>query len=408
MVVGFIGLGKLGLPVALSIEDKGHEVVGYDIDDRVRGYVESRKIPYIEEGTPELLENTELELMSLGDVVARSDIVFCPVQTPHNPMYEGITRLPEERVDFDYSYLIKAVSDIAESAELLQKHTILVVISTVLPGTAERYIKPLLNPYITLCYNPFFIAMGTTRNDFENPEFVLLGCDDEVVGDTVEGFYKTIHSKPVFRTSIRNAELIKVIYNTFISTKIAFINTVQELCHKTGCNVDAVSDALSLATERIVSSKYLRGGMPDGGGCHPRDNIALSWLAREKNLTFDWFENIMLQRERTIDWYKELIKEHIGSYGRVTILGKSFKRGTNLTIGSPAVLLGNVLEESGIKVSFYDPHLGDTGPLESGVFFVGTNHPQFETLLIPSGSTVIDPWGIVKEQQNVKLVRVGR
>lgn len=408
--IGMVGMGKLGLPVALSIENKGHSVMGYDINPQVAEYIKTRKIPYQEEGTPELLKKTKIQVKSLKEVIAHSDIVFCPVQTPHDPLYEGITRLPKKRVDFDYSYLKTAIADITRTAEELNHDIILVIISTVLPGTIEREIKPLLNKHTKLCYNPFFIAMSTTRHDFENPEFVLLGCDDgEETMNTIEDFYHTIHLRPVYRTSIKNAEFIKVVYNTFISTKIAFINTIQEICHKTGADIDAISDALALGTDRIISPKYLRGGTPDGGGCHPRDNIALSWLARKHELKFDWFEAIMLQREKTVEWYADLIEKHRGNLP-VCLCGISFKGNTNLTIGSPAILLSNILSERKIHKIIYDPvAIPDSElPNEPHIFFIGTNHKEFNDIKFPRGSVVLDPWGIIKPQAGVEIIRIGR
>lgn len=407
MQIGFVGLGKLGLPVALSIENKGHNVVGYDVDPNVEGYIKERSIPYVEVGTPELLKTSNIKHISLDEVVSHSEIVFCPVQTPHNELYEGITRLPDNRVDFDYSYLKEAVQAITDSCVKQNKRIILIIISTVLPGTIEREILPWLDERVTLCYNPFFIAMGTTRADFENPEFVLLGSESAEVARVVEDFYKTIHNKPVFTTSIRNAELIKVVYNTFISTKISFITAIQELCHRMGCNIDQISEALFLATDRIISPKYLRGGMPDGGGCHPRDNIALSWVARTQNMSYDWFENIMLQRERTIDWYADLIQENLRGLP-VIILGKAFKKDINLVVGSPAVLLGNVLDERGIEYRFYDHLTGDTFDVYKALYFVGTNHSDFEDASFPAGSVVLDPWGIINDQWGVEVIRIGR
>lgn len=413
MKVGFVGLGKLGLPVALSIEDKGHEVYGFDINPAVYEYVESREIPYLEEGTPELLAKTKITMCrDVETVVAKSEMVFCPVQTPHNPMYEGVTRLPDERVDFDYTYLKAAVESIATSAAKLEKRTTLVVISTVLPGTIEREIKPLLNEYIEFAYEPLFIAMGTTRSDFENPEFVLLGMDEsEVAINKVKEFYKTIHERPVFVTTVKSAELIKVAYNTFISSKISIITTLQQICELTGANIDAVSDAFALATDRLISAKYLRGGMPDGGGCHPRDNIALSWLSRKLRLPYDWFEGIMKQREAMVEWYAQIIYEMYSqrAYLPVVILGKSFKRGTNLVVGSPAVLLSNILNEKGVVHTMYDPHIDQPQAITNpAIFFIGCNHSEFETMKFPARSIVIDVWGMVKDQDGVEVRRIGR
>jgi len=267
MRIGFVGLGKLGLPCALASEAAGHEVVGYDPNPAVAGYIRDKKIPYREEGTPELLVNTKIRVVPVQELVDFADLIFVAVQTPHDPRYEGITRIPEERVDFDYSYLIEACKQLNDAIEKTGKDKPVVVISTVLPGTMDSKVIPLLGPHFKLCYNPFFIAMGTTRYDFEHPEFVLFGMSDEKAADIAEAFYKTIHNAPFYRCSIKSAELIKVAYNTFISTKIAFVNNLMEVCHHTGADVDEVTNALKLAKERLISPKYLTAGMGDGGGC---------------------------------------------------------------------------------------------------------------------------------------------
>ena len=165
---------------------------------------------------------------------------------------------------------------------------VVIIIPTVLPGTIRRDIKPLLNQYVKLCYNPFFIAMGTTIKDFTNPEFVLFGMDDESAYNKAVELYATLHNRPVYKCTIEEAEMIKVTYNTFITMKICLANTVMEMSHKLeNVNCDNVMNGLFLADQRLISTKYLSGGMGDGGGCHPRDNIALSWLAREIDLSRD-------------------------------------------------------------------------------------------------------------------------
>ena len=198
-----------------------------------------------------------------------SDIIFVPIQTPHEYKYEGCTRLPKERDDFNYDALKTGITMLSDEINKQLEHKIVIIISTVLPGTIDREILPIVseNKKFHLCYNPFFIAMGTTIQDFENPEFVLFGTEEDWVGSSVKSFYSTIHKKPFHQTSIKNAELIKVAYNTFIGMKIVFSNTMMEICHKIGANVDDVMSALKLANDRLISPKYLGGGMGDGGGC---------------------------------------------------------------------------------------------------------------------------------------------
>jgi UDPglucose 6-dehydrogenase len=292
MRVGFVGLGKLGLPVALAAEAAGHEVHGWDVSEQVGQIIDTRTLPYVEAGAQELLDKTNIHFKQPYHLADWADIVFVAVQT-----------LPR------------------------------------------------------LLYNPFFIAMGTTIPDFQHPEFVLIGTDGAHPGPLRE-FYSKIHSKQLFVTTIKTAELTKVAYNTFIGLKIAFANTMMELCEKTGADVDDLVDALSLADKRLLSPAYLRGGMGDGGGCHPRDNIALSWLAREVGLSYDLFEALMVCRERQTEWLADLIVEEqnmTAEYRPIEILGKAYKPETALTVGSPATLLANILDEREVTYEHTDP-----------------------------------------------------
>jgi UDPglucose 6-dehydrogenase len=407
--VGFIGLGKLGLPVAVAVNSKGHEVFGYDVNVAVKGYIENKKIPYEEIHMDEMLPKANITFDTLGEVIRNSDILFVPVQTPHVELYEGITRIPEDRVDFNYTYLIQAIQNISKEVDRGDQDKIVVIISTVLPGTVEKYIKPVLSKRIKLCYNPFFIAMGTTIRDFLNPEFILLGVDDKEAANTVKDFYSTLHEKPVFETTVKNAELIKVAYNTYIGMKIVYANTMMEICHKIGANVDSVIDAISLANERLISSKYLRGGMGDGGGCHPRDNIAMSWLSRKLNLSHDFFNDLMIAREDQTEWLANLCM----SYDKpVCILGKSFKPETNITTGSPSVLLYNILKEKNISVDIIDPFVDGTDNFtnifvskKDVVFFIGTKHEYFKDLKFSEDSVVIDPFRYIPKTN--KVIHIG-
>lgn len=349
MNIGFIGLGKLGLPVALAVEAAGHTVYGWDTSEEVRAYIEARELPYIEQEASALLASSTIPKLLIGPshIADVCDLIFIAVNTPHQPEYEGITRLPETRADFNYDYLCQALESV-DGAKCP-----VVVISTVLPGTLASL------GATHVLYNPFFIAMGTTIPDFRSPEFVLIGTDGTPPG-LLREFYSTIHASPIFITTIKTAELTKVAYNTFIGLKIAFANTMMEICEKTGADVDDLVDALSLATERVISPAYLRGGMGDGGGCHPRDNIALSWLARELDLSYDLFESLMICRERQTEWLVDVAlsaRNEIAEHTSLEIRGKSYKPGTNLTVGSPALLMVSMLDELGIPYNHSDPHV---------------------------------------------------
>ncbi len=358
-----------------------------------------------------MLERSRIEILPIQEVVARSELIFVGIQTPHEPQFEGVTRLPVETRDFDYRSLCAGMAQLSAAVEAVGRDRVVILISTVLPGTIRREIKPLLGPHSRLCYNPFFISMGTAVNDFLSPEFVLFGVDDPGSASVVEEFYRTIHDAPFRRTTLEEAEIIKVLYNTFISTKIAFANIVMEVCHRTpGADVDVVLGVLKDARERLISGKYFGAGMGDGGACHPRDNIALSHLSQKLGMSFDWFRCVMEQRERQSDWLADLVETH--SEGReIVILGRSFKPESNNMTGSPSVLLENILRERGLTVRSWDPYVDTETQPPSGkpfCYFIGTKHPEFRTWPFERGSVVLDPWRYIAVPEGVKLIPIGR
>ena len=413
MNVGFVGMGKLGLPSALAIESKGHTVIGYDVNPKISDYVRDGEIPYLEEGAKKLLQKTRIQILSLDEVLRRSEIIFVPIQTPHDPLYEGVTKLPDTTADFNYDYLKDACREISKELDRIGESRVVIIVSTVLPGTINREIKPLLSSRVKLCYNPFFIAMGTTINDFLHPEIVLFGVDDPEALAKVKEFYETITDVPFHEMSIVNAELVKVNYNTFITMKINFANNLMEICHKMrgqGADVDIVIDALSDCTKRIISPSYMRGGMPDGGGCHPRDNIALADFAKRYDLSNDIYTESMIVREHHTRWFADMIKSY--DMPKV-ILGKSYKPETNLTLGSPSVRLYNELVGCDVPAVMWDPHVDGAEVPESlrdkpAMFFIGTKHKFFQDFEYPSGSVIIDPFGYIRPRGGVTLHRLGR
>lgn len=392
MKIGFCGFGKLALPVALAVEDKGHTVLGYDVRPEPYQYIKERKIPFIEKDIQPLLDKTNIEMVSMVEDLFGCDIIFLAVQTPHQRQFEGDMPLPDDRADFDYSYLIEAVKSLEDYSGIIA------VISTCLPRTYERDIKPLIKT--NYVYTPQFIAMGTVLDDYLNPEFNLIGVEDEQSADLLEEFYSTINNAPNLRTDITTAEAVKVSYNTFITMKTVLGNTWGELCHKVGANVDDVYKAWSLSSKRLLSPKYLKSGTGDGGGCHPRDNIALSYIAKNINLSHNLFEDLMLSREK----HMEFIADEALKHGkRITILGKSFKPETNIETGSPSVLLAHILRNKGALVR----HLEDC-ELTDPVVIIGTQHERYKDYKFKNGTVVIDPFRYIKENDNIRLIQIGK
>lgn len=405
--IGFIGLGRLGLPVALTVESKGYKVIGYDVNPNVAKWIKNKQIPTVEADIDEYFKDTKLELQSFEEVVKNSDIIFVAVQTPHQEEYDGSHPLPDKRVDFDYSYLIRAVEDIAE----ISKDKLVAIISTTLPGTIKREIEPILD----VIYTPQFIAMGTVIEDYLNPEFNLIGSNHSDKTEIMKEFYKTINNAPMLVTDPTTAECIKVSYNTFITAKTVLANTWGEIAQRVGADVNDITKAWSLSSKRLLSPRYLKSGVGDGGGCHPRDNIALSSLARRLDLSYDLFDALMTAREKHMGFIADTIVNEIDRKPNfhVVLLGKSFKPNTNITTGSPALLLARNLEYMNVQFEHIDPYvddieIGDNDIFSEAIYVICTAHKQFSTYQFVADSIVIDPFGIIQDQPGVKIIRIGR
>jgi len=426
MNIGWIGLGKLGLPCAVAVEEKGHTIYGYEINrEAVENYkkgISNLYEPDMDNRLRAALPNMKF-MESIDEVVFDSEIIFVAVQTPHPPELDGSIRHQHVRKDFEYGYLVKAAEDIAHAINRCKDegHKVVTIISTVLPGTTRKLVYPAMQKIIDrpigqgwgLCYNPFFIAMGQTIADFHNPEFTLIGQNLTIdsssnSGEILAEFYETIQDSPKLRMTWDNAEVVKVCYNTFIGFKIVFANTLMQICHASpGADCDVVSDSLSKATDRLISGRYLRGGMGDGGACHPRDNLALSYLSDNLGLDYNLFDFIMTVREKQTEWLADIMCQF--TLPKV-ILGKTFKPDTDLTVGSPSILLANILKERGEEVTFHDPVTDpQLPPKVPSVYLIGTTWQEFLKFEFVPGSVVIDPWRMIDTvPEGVELISLGR
>ena len=390
MKVGFIGIGKLGLPCAEAIAQKGHEVEGYDV-----AKVTSDDITVVD---------------TVKDVVANKEIVFVAVPTPHDPAYDG--RSPTAHLspkDFSYDIVKKVLT---QANEHMNKDQLLVLISTVLPGTVRSQLVELTNNS-RFIYNPYLIAMGSVAWDMVNPEMVMIGTEDGTeTGDAKDlvDFYKTImENNPRYVIGTWDeCECIKVFYNTFISTKIGLVNMIQDVAQRQGnINVDVVTKALADSTMRIMGPQYMTAGMGDGGGCHPRDNIALRYMAQELNLGYDIFDAIMNAREiQAKNVALELVKYAEETNMPIFIHGKAYKPGVEYCDGSYSLLVGHYVEQQGHRVTYIDPLTDDDVELgmPSIILLAHSASTTYKYMQeegdstdklyckIPSNSIVVDPW----------------
>ena len=383
MKIGFIGIGKLGKDAAEVMAEK-HDVIGFDINQI----------------TPENFKTVN----TIEEVVKDREMIFIAVPTPHHPDYDG--RYPTSHLkskDFDYS-IVKSV--LTEVNKFTTKEQLVVLISTVLPGTIRREFIPLCDNF-RFIYNPYLIAMGTVKWDMANPEMVIIGTEDgSLTGDAkmLLDFYKTF-IKEGTRYEVGTwdeAEAIKIFYNTFISTKVSLVNMIQDVSEKIGnMNVDVVTGALEKSTYRILGPAYMKAGMGDGGGCHPRDNIALRHMAQELNLGYDIFDTIMAAREKQAEnMAVKLVKLADENDLPVVILGKAYKPNVEYTDGSSSILVGYYVEKHGKEVQF------DILEPIKAVYLLGHfgKHHDYD---FPDGSIVVDPWRQYETNKNIKIIHYG-
>ncbi len=377
--IAMIGVGKLGQDCA-EVMALHHNVVGYDVIIRTPIFPMKESIKVAIEGR---------------------DIIFIAAPTAHDPMYGGETptsHLPNK--DFDYSVVTDILLEVNEYATANQ---LVVLISTVLPGTVRNILKPCITK-ARFIYNPYLIAMGTTKWDMVNPEMVIIGTEDgSLTGDAEEliGFYKTfMENNPRYEVGTWDeAESIKIFYNTFISTKIALMNMIQDVAEANGnIDVDVVANALKKSTHRITGPAYMTPGMGDGGACHPRDNIALRFLAERLDLGYDLFDAIMKSREVQAE---RLAKKCLANGKNIIILGKSYKPGVPYTNGSSSLLVGYYIEKLGGNVEYYDSNTGDQyySIGWADVYLIGYWDTFVENFPFPGGVTVIDPWRRITSKQ---------
>jgi len=387
MKIGFIGIGKLGMPCAELMASKGYDVTGYDIEPKT-----SRLVSI----APSIL-----------DCVKDREIVFVAVPTPHDSLYDG-SQPTSHLVPKDFSYsIVKQV--LTEANDYMAPHQLLVLISTVLPGTVRGELVDLITN-TRFVYNPYLIAMGSVAWDMVNPEMVMIGTNNgSETGDAKQliDFYKTImENDPEYIVGTWDeCECIKVFYNTFISTKIGIVNMIQDVAVKQkNINVDVVTGALSKATMRITGPQYMKAGMGDGGACHPRDNIALRYMSNKLDLGYDLFSAIMQAREvQAENLAKELVYQATQNNMNIFIHGKSYKPDVEYCDGSYSLLVGYYCKMMGYEPVYVDPLTENNVESVYGIVLLAHNKSvtynyshndenQGLYCKIEKGSIVVDPW----------------
>jgi UDPglucose 6-dehydrogenase len=351
-----IGMGKLGASMAAAIASRGFKVIGVDLNQRAVDLVNAGHAPVLETKLEETIAANHERLratLSHHEAIMNSDVSFVIVPTPS-----------DERGAFSLQYARWAFQEIGRALAKKERYHLVVMTSTVLPGSTRYGLLPILEResgkscgrHFGLCYSPEFIALGTVIHDFLNPDFNLIGEYDERAGSQLEAFYAEImeNKPPCQRMSLENAELTKVALNTFVTTKITYSNMLAELCSRLpGGDVDVVSNALGLDTR--IGRKYLTGGLGYGGPCFPRDNVALSFFARAVGYEARLAETTDQLNRSSGRKLAQVLCSVIKPRATVAVLGLAYKPYSHVIEESQGIFLARELAAAGLRVIGYDP-----------------------------------------------------
>lgn len=356
MNVSVVGLGKLGAVLAAVMADKAHNVIGVDISATAVAALNEGRAPVREPGLDEMIRRNARHLSATCDLesaVARTEITFVVVPTPSG-----------EDGKFSLQFVLTAAEAIGRALRAKSGYHVVVISSTVMPGSTGGQVLPLLERVsgktcgadFGLCYNPEFIALGSVIHDMSSPDMILVGESDPRAGGVLEELYRGVclNNPPVARMNFVNAELAKISVNTYVTTKISYANMLAEVCERVpGADADVVSAAIGLDTR--IGKKYLRGALGYGGPCFPRDNTAFSRFAQQHRVEATLAEATDQVNRRQAARLGDRILEMLPEGESAGILGLSYKPDTDVIEESQAIMLAQHLLGAGRRVAVFDP-----------------------------------------------------
>lgn len=351
--ISIFGLGYVGSVSAACFAAMGHKVIGVDVSRTKVEMVDAGRTPIIEAQMAELVaeSNKACRLHATTDstaAVLQSDASFVCVGTPS--LRNG---------KLDLSHIEKVAAEIGAALANKESHHTFVLRSTVLPGTTESVVIPILERAsgrkagrdFAVCYNPEFMREGSAVADFRQPPYTILGAADSSDLASLRELYKDLPGR-VFETTISVAEMVKYLSNAFHAVKVGFANEVGTLCKHLGVDAEAVTQIFTADTRLNISPAYLSPGFAFGGSCLPKDVRALTYRAKELDLKLPLLESLLPSNaehvERAVDAVLRTQKR------KVAQVGLSFKAGTDDLRESPQVQLIKRLLGEGLEVRVWD------------------------------------------------------
>lgn len=353
MQISVFGLGYVGCVTAACLAKDGHSVIGVDINPQKVAWMASGRSPVVEPGLGGLVEQG----VKLGrlqatqdsmDAVLNSQISLVCVGTPSND--NGSLKL---------EFVEKVCREIGEALKVKQNYHVVVIRSTVLPGTVQDRLIPILEKHsgmnagrdFGVCMNPEFLREGSAIKDYYNPSLVVIGELDRRSGDIIQEIYATVNGT-IRRTTLQVAEMVKYTCNAFHALKVVFANEIGSICKKHGIDGQEVMDIFVQDRQLNISDTYLKPGFAFGGSCLPKDVRALVYRAKEIDVDCNLLNSILPSNQKHVEVAIRMVEK--SGKKKVGLLGLSFKPDTDDLRESPAITLAETLLGRGYQVMIFD------------------------------------------------------
>jgi UDPglucose 6-dehydrogenase len=347
MKISIIGTGYVGLVTGAIFSNKNLDVTCIDLNQQKIGLLSEAKIDIYEPGLQEqIFMGLQKKLLHFTDnynSIKDADAVLICVGTPQF-----------ENGDADLSYLYTAIDKLAAT---INDHAVIVIKSTVPPQTClklSQYLRNLgLNNQVVM--NPEFLREGSAVNDFLNPDRIVIGCSSEAAKDLMLNIYQTWETEKVI-TDVTTAEMIKYASNTFLATKITFINEMSDICEKVGADIETLSYGVGL--DKRIGKEFLKAGPGFGGSCFPKDINALLHLAKTKNVDSKILAAILdsnhSRKILMLNKIKKILGDNLNNKN-IGVLGLSFKANTDDVRHSPAIDIVKLMLAENANITAFDP-----------------------------------------------------
>jgi len=355
MNISVIGLGYVGAVCAACFSRNGHQVSGVDVSQAKVNLIKSGKSPIVENGLEELI-NTAVANKTLTatediySVVGDADVIFLCVGTPS-----------QINGNIDLSYIYQSCQQVAEAIKTSDKFQVVVIRSTVVPGTlakCSQIIEDLSGKKAGVDFgmasNPEFLREGTAIQDFDHPPYTIIGTNSEKTFKILSTLYENLDA-PIIQLLPEESEMIKYANNNFHAMKIVFANEIGNICKELGVDGTVVMDIVAKDTKLNLSPYYLKPGFAYGGSCLPKDVRGLSYLAKSLDLKTPLLSSLNESNEYQINRAFDFIQK--SGHKKIGILGFAFKANTDDLRESPVVELVERLIGKGFEVSLYDENV---------------------------------------------------